>query len=68
MIAPDMPKLQSPYLRERVEINGKLHYVVTDKIDPDYLWVFEDPEVFIMEKLDGTSQLEDQPVLRTILV
>ena len=50
-----MPKLQSPFLREQVEINGRKHYVVSDQIDPDYMWVFEDPEVFIMEKLDGTN-------------
>lgn len=50
-----MPKLQSPFLREQVEINGRKHYVVSDQIDPAYLWVFEDPEVFVMEKLDGTN-------------
>jgi len=54
-VAENMPKLQSPYKRAQVEINGSKHYVVTNQIDPDLLWVFEDPEVYAMEKLDGTN-------------
>lgn len=50
-----MEKLQSPYKREPREINGKNHYVVKEDIDLDYMWVFEDPEVYAMEKLDGTN-------------
>jgi len=55
LIAENMPKLQSPYKREQREINGSKYYVVKDEIDPDYMWVFEDPEVYAMEKLDGTN-------------
>lgn len=49
----DMPKLESPFVRET--INGE--YVVTPKINEDYRWVFEgkDDEVICMEKLDGTN-------------
>jgi len=55
MEAPDMPKLKSPYLRESQQVAGSLHYVVKDSPDLEYLWVFEDPEVYAMEKLDGTN-------------
>jgi len=55
LIAENMPKLQSPYKREPREINGSNHYVVKDEIDLDLMWVFEDPEVYAMEKLDGTN-------------
>ena len=47
----DMPKLQSPFKREM--INGK--YVVTNKIEEGYEWVFEDDSVVAVEKLDGTN-------------
>jgi len=47
----DMPKLYSPFIRK--EINGK--YVVTDEIDPEYAWVFEDKTVRAVEKLHGTD-------------
>jgi len=55
LLASNMEKLQSPYRREPREINGKNHYVVKEDIDLDYMWVFEDPEVYAMEKLDGTN-------------
>ena len=55
LIAGNMEKLQSPYKREPREINGKNHYVVKEDIDLDYMWVFEDPDVYAMEKLDGTN-------------
>lgn len=44
-----MPKLESPFLREGSE------YLVTDKINPGYEWVFEDEGVTCQEKLDGTN-------------
>jgi len=47
----DMPKLHSPFIRKM--INGK--YVVTPEIDPDYQWVFDEPAVKAIEKLDGTN-------------
>lgn len=47
----DMPKISSPFVREI--INGQ--YVVTPQITPGYEWVFEDPGVMAVEKLDGTN-------------
>ena len=49
----DMPKLESPFIREIINEQ----YVVTDKINPDYQWVFDgdESEVVCMEKLDGTN-------------
>ena len=47
----DMPKLESPFIRR--EINGK--YVVTNEINPEYEWVFNDDLVMAIEKLDGTN-------------
>lgn len=51
IIMEDMPKLKSPFIREI--INGE--YVVTPQIEPGYEWVFEDPNVLAVEKLDGTN-------------
>lgn len=45
----DMPKLESPFVR-----SGD-NYLVTDKINPGYEWVFEDDLVTCQEKLDGTN-------------
>lgn len=53
MTVPDMPKLQSPFVRK--EVDGA--YIVTPEIDPECRWVFEDPEVRAVEKLDGTNVL-----------
>lgn len=47
----DMPKVQSPFVRET--INGE--YVVTPQIAEGFEWVFEDPQVMAVEKLDGTN-------------
>ena len=47
----DMPKLESPFVREI--INGQ--YILTPKITPGYEWVFSDEEVVCMEKLNGTN-------------
>lgn len=46
----DMPKLESPFVREM--ING--NYVVTPKIAEGYEWVFQDDSVRAIEKLHGT--------------
>ncbi|MFA6073924.1 MAG: RNA ligase family protein [Candidatus Woesearchaeota archaeon] len=53
MIIKDMPKLESPFIREI--INGD--YVVTDKITEGCEWVFEGDEkdVLCTEKLNGTD-------------
>lgn len=47
-----MPKIESPFIRELDKDN---HYVVIDKINPGYAWVFEDDTVIPTEKLDGTD-------------
>jgi len=47
----DMPKLQSPFIRK--VIDGE--YIVTPEIDPEYRWVFDEPAVKCIEKLDGTN-------------
>lgn len=47
----DMPKLESPFVREY--INGE--YVVTPKIAEGYEWVFNDDKVLAVEKLHGTN-------------
>jgi len=47
----DMPKLKSPFIRK--DIGGD--YIVTPEIDPDYQWVFDEPGVKAIEKLDGTN-------------
>jgi len=51
IIINDMPKVLSPFVREK--ING--NYVVTPQIAEGMEWVFEDPEVMAVEKLDGTN-------------
>lgn len=47
----DMPKLESPFVRKR--ING--NYIVTPEIAEGYNWVFEDESVMAIEKLHGTN-------------
>lgn len=48
----DMPKLQSPFVRER---NDAGDYCVTPEIVVGYEWVFDDPRVRAVEKLHGTN-------------
>lgn len=47
----DMPKIESPFIREMV--NGD--YIVTDKIAEGFEWVFNDENVMAIEKLHGTN-------------
>ena len=47
----DMPKLQSPFVRVKTS-DG---FVVTPEIEDGYDWVFNDPDVLAIEKLDGTN-------------
>lgn len=47
----DFPKIQSPFVRK--EIDGQ--YVVTPEIAEGMEWVFTDPNVLAVEKLDGTN-------------
>ncbi|MFH1259692.1 MAG: hypothetical protein ABII74_07790 [Elusimicrobiota bacterium] len=68
-ILSDFPKLQCPFVRQTFKIN-KDHfkergsrfnlrapevYLVVDRVNPDYEWVFEDSETFAVEKLNGTN-------------
>ncbi len=65
----DFPKLHCPFIRQTFQIN-KDHwkkygrklgvrspeiYLVVDRVNPGYEWVFEDTETFAVEKLDGTN-------------
>jgi len=52
MIIRDMPKIESPFVRE---LDKKNHYIVINKINPGYEWVFNDDTVLATEKLDGTN-------------
>ena len=47
----DMPKIESPFVR--VMKDGR--YIVIDKINEGYEWVFKDESVMAIEKLDGTN-------------
>lgn len=49
IIAIDFPKIESPFVRE-----GENHLVIPT-INPGYEWVFEDPAVMCVEKIDGTN-------------
>ncbi len=65
----DFPKLHCPFIRQTFKVDKddfrqrgrKLHlrepevYLAVDRINPGYEWVFEDPETFAVEKLDGTN-------------
>jgi len=51
MIIKDIQKMESPFVRKI--INNR--YVVTPEINPDYSWVFENPNVKCVEKLDGSN-------------
>jgi len=48
----DMLKLECPFER-KILLNG--NYIVTPKINLGYEWVFNDPKVMAIEKLDGTN-------------
>lgn len=47
----DFPKLHSPFVRAQTDKG----YYCTDKIDEQFRWVFEEPDVEVTEKLDGTN-------------
>ncbi len=65
----DFPKLHCPFIRQTYEVDKKQFkklgrklklrnpevYLVVDRINPGYEWVFEDPDTFAVEKLDGTN-------------
>jgi len=68
-ILSDFPKIQCPLIRQTFQINKdqwKKHgaklglksqevYLVVNKINPGYEWVFDDPDTFAVEKLNGTN-------------
>jgi len=65
----NFPKIHCPFIRKNFEVNKdqwkkygrKLQlrepkvYLATDEINPGYDWVFDDPNTFAVEKLDGTN-------------
>lgn len=68
-ILTDFPKIHCPFVRQTFPIKQehfKAHgnslmlrnpevYLVVDRVNPGYEWVFDDPETFAVEKLNGTS-------------
>lgn len=65
----DFPKVHCPFIRQTFNVDkedfkrcgNKLQlrepkaYLVVNKINPGYEWVFEDPETIAVEKLDGSN-------------
>jgi len=51
IVPRDMLKLESPFVRKEIDGN----YVCTPEIAEGYEWVFDDPSVRAIEKLDGTN-------------
>lgn len=47
----DYPKIESPFVRKVIDGN----YVCTPEVAPGMEWVFEDKEVFAVEKIDGSN-------------
>ncbi|MBI1869859.1 MAG: hypothetical protein HYS07_01540 [Chlamydiae bacterium] len=69
ILLTDFTKIQCPFIRQTFKVDAeqwkkygsslKLRvpevYLVVNRINPDYEWVFEDPDTFAVEKLDGTN-------------
>lgn len=65
----DFPKLHCPFIRQTFKVNAdqwKKHgaplglrgpevYLVVNRVNPGYEWVFDDPDTFAVEKLNGTN-------------
>jgi hypothetical protein len=65
----DFPKLLCPFIRQtfkvdveqwkacgaRIGLRAPEAYLVVDRVNPGYEWVFEDPDTFAVEKLNGTN-------------
>jgi hypothetical protein len=65
----DFPKLHCPFIRQTFKVNkddwkrcGRQlqlrepeAYLVVNRVNPGYEWVFDDPETIAVEKLDGTN-------------
>lgn len=68
-ILSDFPKVHCPFIRQTFKVNKeqwKSHgskmnlrnpeaYLVVNRINPGYEWVFDDPDTFAVEKLDGSN-------------
>lgn len=50
-VITDMPKLHSPFVREKTDVG----YCVTPQVEEEYGWVFYDNTVVACEKLNGTN-------------
>jgi hypothetical protein len=69
MTLPNFPKIECPLIRKQYAVNledfkrvGRFYnlrtprvYLAVDQINPGYEWVFDDPDTFAVEKLDGTN-------------
>ena len=65
----DFPKLYCPFIRQTFKVNKNDFsrignkfglrepeaYLAVDRINPGYEWVFDDPDTFAVEKLNGTN-------------
>ena len=65
----DFPKLYCPFIRQTFKVNREQYkklrsqfnlrlpevYLVVDRINPGYEWVFDDKDTIAVEKLDGTN-------------
>lgn len=65
----DFPKLHCPFIRQTFSVDKdqwKKHgsalnlrspeaYLVVNRVNPGYEWVFDDPDTFAVEKLNGTN-------------
>ncbi len=65
----DFPKIYCPFIRQTFKVDKegfKMHgsrhklrephaYLVVNRVNPGYEWVFDDPDTFAVEKLDGTN-------------
>ena len=47
----NFPKIKSPFIRKEIKGN----YIVTPEIEEGYEWVFSEPGVMAVTKLDGTN-------------
>lgn len=65
----DFPKVECPFIRKisavnkddfkqygrQLQLRVPEVYLATPEVNPGYEWVFEDPDTFAVEKLDGTN-------------
>ena len=65
----DFPKLQCPFIRQifrvdkeqwrqhgaRMGLREPQAYLAVNRVNPGYEWVFDDPDTFAVEKLNGTN-------------